>query len=183
MALAAHTDPSTVSTLAPSLDPAVFRDAMSRLAGGVAIAACWDGPTPRGLLVSSLIALSTEPPRVLFCVRKASSSHDAFLRAGTVSVSILAEDDRDEAERFSTSHRAAERFASAAWRLRQGVEPPTYRNALIGLSGLVGQRLDAGTHSVLVLDVSESSIRAAAPLVYFDRRFRGLRDLAPHGIA
>jgi flavin reductase len=151
-----------------------FRDAMSRLAGGVAVAACWDGAVPRGLLISSICALSTEPPRVLFCVRKASSSHNALLRADRCGVAVLGEHDRAEADRFSRADLADERFDAARWSLEPHT-PPRHRAPLIGLEGPIGHRIDAGTHTIFILNVREVRSTADRPLVYFDRDYRGLR--------
>lgn len=148
---------------------------MSRLAGGVSIVSCWDGDTPKGLLISSLIALSTEPPRVLFCVGKEASSHAAMAMASTCSITILSEDDQQEAERFSATARTGERFSAANWNLSTDA-PPTFRNALVTLSGDISQRHDTGTHTVVILTVTKSVRRSAAPLIYYDRAFRGLRD-------
>ncbi len=154
-------------------DPDLFRDAMARLASGVAIAACWDGQTPRGLLVSSITALSTEPARVLFCVRQAAASHSALLRAKQCSLAILAEDDLDEAARFSSASRSGERFDTTVWRLVTDA-PPQHRAPLTALTGRIGARINAGTHTIFVLDVETVTARRGEPLVYFDRAFRGL---------
>jgi len=161
-----------VVRLWPPADPAAFRDGLARLASGVAVAACWSEGRPRGLLVSSLTGLSTEPPRVLFCVRKSSASHDALLAADAISLSILTPDHAAEAERFSRTDLAAERFGQA-WRLRP-MEPPALTDALASLSGPVHCRIDAGTHTVLILDVSVTQSRDAAPLIYFGRAFEVL---------
>ena len=161
------------SDLASAPDAGVFRDAMARLASGVAIAACWDGQTPRGLLVSSITALSTEPARVLFCVRQASASHSALLRARQCSVAILAQDDLDEAERFSRAERTPERFDPQVWSLTPD-GPPQHRAPLIALTGQIGVRIDAGTHTIFVLNVQAVATKHGEPLVYFDRGFRGL---------
>lgn len=161
-----------VVRLWPPADAAAFKDGLSRLASGVAVAACWSDGQPRGLLVNSLTGLSTEPPRVLFCIRKAASSHDALLVADAVSLSILTPDHTAEAERFSRADLAHERFGDA-WRLGS-VEPPALTDALVTLSGPVHCRIDAGTHTVFILDVSTARSRDAAPLVYFDRGFEGL---------
>ena len=159
------------STDAP--DTAAFRDAMAQLAGGLAVVAVLDHGAPRGLLVSSLTSLSIEPPRVLFCVGKAAASHAALLRADRCSLAILGHDDVEEARRFSSRSRAAERFSREAWHLRSG-EPPQYADALVSLTGCIGNRMDVGSHSVFVLDVKEIRRRDGEPLVYFGRSFRTL---------
>lgn len=159
------------------LDLDLFRDAMSRLAGGVAVAACWDGEAPKGLLVSSITALSVEPPRVLFCVRKQASSHNPLLKSRECSLSILSEEDQEDAERFSRVDRTGERFDPALWSLDRR-QPPRRLSAMIGLSGRLSHRIDARTHTIFILDVERVETREGAPLVYFERAFRGLRPKA-----
>ena len=113
-----------------------FKDAMARLAVGVGVAACWgaDG-APVGLLVSSIAAVSAEPPRILFCCcRKTVRSHNALFRARRISLNILSESDRAEAERFSSAERAIERFDPSVWSLQPDA-PPRHRSALVGLTG------------------------------------------------
>jgi flavin reductase len=168
---------SQVAEPGDALSSEAFRDAAAQLAGGVGIAACWDGAAPVGLLVSSIAVLSVEPPRVLFCVRKAARSHEALFRADRCSLNILAEGDRAEAERFSTATRTHERFSALDWRLEPQAAP-SYRAALACLSGAISHRMDAGTHTVFVLAADRADVRDANPLVYFDRRFAGLRALA-----
>jgi len=157
-------------------DAVRFRDAMARMASGVAVVACMDGNRPRGLLVSSMTSLSIEPPRMLFCVRKAAGSHDALVRARRCSLSVLSDADADEANRFSTAMPAADRFGSGAWRLEAG-RPPVHSGAMISLTGVISQRTDAGSHSVFFLDIETIETprpRAAGPLIYFGRAFRTL---------
>ena len=172
--MTAHLLPHPAS--AQALDSQDFRNAMSRLAGGVGVAACWNGEEPAGLLVSSIAVLSVEPARVLFCVQKTARSHDALFRARRCSLNLLAERDRAEAERYSKAERSSERFDLGRWSLDPAA-PPRHRSALVGLTGAIGHRMDAGTHTVFVLNVSEAEVQDAGPLVYFDRGYAGLRPL------
>lgn len=153
-----------------------FRDAMARLAGGVGVVACWNGEAPAGLLVSSIAALSAEPPRVLFCVQKTARSHEALFRSRQCSLNILAEADVDEARRFSDSARTSERFEAGRWVLDPAV-PPRCLTALSSVSGTISHRMDAGSHTVFVLNVREARSRDAEPLVYFNRAYAGLQPL------
>jgi flavin reductase (DIM6/NTAB) family NADH-FMN oxidoreductase RutF len=154
-------------------DAARFRDAMARLAGGVAIVACLDHGQPRGLLVSSLTSLSTEPPRMLFCVRKAAGSHSALHRADRCSLSVLSDQQGEEAARFSNPALGAQRFTSPDWRVAPG-DPPLHAGAVIAMMGRIGQRTDAGSHTVFFFDVETIETSPASPLIYFERRFRSL---------
>ena len=173
---AAHTPPDLdagqVVRLWPPAEAAAFRDGLARLASGVAVVACWSNGRPRGLLVSSLTGLSTEPPRILFCVRKAAPPHQALIGADAVSLSILSDGHRHEAERFSRSELAEQRFGPK-WRLdpRSAAKLP---DALVSLAGPVHCRIDAGTHTVFILDVSVATAQPGAPLVYFERAYEAL---------
>ena len=63
------------------------------------------------------------------------------------------------------------------WRLEG--EAPIYARALVGLTGAVSGLADAGSHSVLFLDIETVETSNAAPLIYFDRTFRSLGPAAP----
>jgi flavin reductase len=162
-----------VVRLWPPADPDAFRGGLAKLASGVAVVACWADGKPRGLLVSSLTGLSTEPPRLLFCVRKAAAAHGPLLRAEAIGVSLLHSDDRQEALRFCSSELAAERFAAERWRLDLHA-PPIRAEALATFTGPVCSRIDAGSHTVFILDASRVDVRQAEPLVYFERGFRDI---------
>lgn len=166
-------DVCDVVRLWPPVDEVAFREGLAKLASGVAIVACSTPDGPRGLLVSSLTGLSSDPPRILFCVRKAAGAHQALLGAEAVSLSVLAAADTREAERFSRSDLAAERFDPAVWSLA-AQSPPEYGAAMVSLSGPICCRIDAASHTIFILDVSSARARQGDPLVYFERGFRGL---------
>ncbi|MDB5482266.1 MAG: flavin reductase domain protein FMN-binding [Caulobacteraceae bacterium] len=165
-----------VASVRDFVGAARFREAMARLAGGVSIVACLDRGEPRGLLVSSLTSLSTDPPRLLFCVRQLASTHDPLLRADRCSLSVLTEDDVDEAERFSRPDPAGARFTTPGWRIPEG-GPPRFDSALISVCGSISRRIDAGSHSIFILDVEAVESRDAGPLVYFDRGYAAVDRL------
>lgn len=147
-----------------------FKEVLAHLAGGVAIISCWDGDTPRGLLVSSITGLSVEPPRFLFCVRKEAGCHDALAAAAECGVTLLSADDQDEAWRYASSARASERFSPERWRLSQEA-PPTYLGGLARAHCVIDSVADAGTHSILIVTAKESTLSPARPLVAWNRGF------------
>ena len=159
--------------LNPLPDGGAFKNAMARLTGAVAVAACSQGGRPHGLLVSSLIALSVEPPRVLFCIRKAAGAHGALLSADKISLAVLGEAHLDEAEVFTAQDRVEERFLSSLWRHEPGA-PPQLDGALVRLEGAIYQRICVGTHTIFIVNVERSSHADGDPLLYVDREFRTL---------
>jgi flavin reductase len=153
---------------APPVDPGAFKDALARLASGVAIISCWDGASPRGLLVSSITGLSVDPPRFLFCIRKEASSHDALLAAGACGVAILSARDEEEALRFATPSRASERFADPRWDLALG-DAPRLRAGLTSAVCVIDATIDAGGHTIVLVTARHCTTRPGDPLVAFDR--------------
>ena len=164
-------DAALLETPASAWNEFRFREAAARLAGGLAIAACDDGGAPAGALIDQVTVLSTSPPRLLFCVAKTDPAHDTLLRAAQCSLTFLAQQDVAEARRFGEGR--ADRFLSAEWRLSPG-EPPQYQSGVASLNGAVAQRLDAGTHSALIVHVTVQAIGEGEPLVQFRRRLRRL---------
>jgi flavin reductase len=157
----------------PPIDPEAFKDALARLASGVAIISCWDDGAPRGLLVSSITGLSVDPPRFLFCVRKEASSHDALVRAGHCSVAVLAEGCEAEALRFSSSSLSHERFHPSSWRLAEDA-PPTYQAGLSVATCRIDQATDAGSHTVFIVTAHAVRTAPGQPLVAYARAFQRL---------
>jgi flavin reductase len=151
----------------------MFKDALARLASGVAIISCWDGSTPRGLLVSSITGLSVDPPRFLFCVRKEASSHDALLAAGACGIAILAADDEAEALRFASPTQAGERFTDPRWDLTRP-DAPRLRSGLTSAVCVIDQAIDTGGHTIVLASATQATIRPGAPLVAYDRALRTL---------
>jgi flavin reductase len=160
-----------------------FSEAMARLAAGVAIVSCWDGSDAKGLLIPSITPLSTAPPRILFCIAKASPEHGAVLAADRVGVAILGEAHRRQAEHFGETARPAERFDRDHWAL-DPQSPPRHRRPLVGLDGVISHRLDAGTDTLFIVQIMEVRIHPGPPLVYYEHGFRRLHgpdvdDLIP----
>lgn len=161
----------------PPIDLVAFKDALARLASGVAIISCWDDETPRGLLVSSITGLSVEPPRFLFCVRKEASSHDALLAAGACGIAILADGDEAEALRFASPAQAHERFTDERWDLARSLAKsgaPRLHAGLTSAACVIDQAIDAGGHTIVVVTATHVTVRSGAPLVAYDRAFRAL---------
>ncbi len=160
---------------AASAQPQRFKEALAHLASGVAIISCWDDATPRGLLVSSITGLSADPPRFLFCVRKEAASHDALIAAETCAIAILSAQDKEEAWRFSSSARSLERFAPSRWTLNPQ-RPPAYLGGLSRALCRIDSRIDAQTHSILIVTALELDLElGAAPLVACARDLHDLK--------
>ena len=113
MSESATTEKITTSTIgAPE-----FRSAMRQLAGGISVITVGDGNHRSGLTVTSVSSLSAEPPVVIFCISRASSSWPILNRSRVFAVNVLAPEHIDIAERFSgkRGEKGSERYADATW--------------------------------------------------------------------
>lgn len=150
-----------------------FKAALAKLASGVAIVACWDGVAPRGVLVSSLIGLSVSPPRMLFSVRHDASAHFGLLKSGCCTATILADSDRGDAELFSASATAEQRFASSRWDLTDSFAP-RFAGGIVAFDLRVEKRIRAESHTIFIARAASREGGDGAPLVYFERQLHAL---------
>jgi flavin reductase (DIM6/NTAB) family NADH-FMN oxidoreductase RutF len=78
-----------------------FTGAMRALVGNCSVLTVGEGEDSTGLVVTSAISLSAEPPLLLACVNRSSSSWPMFGRYGRFGWSSLGAGHQGVAERFS----------------------------------------------------------------------------------
>jgi flavin reductase ActVB len=71
-------------------DSAAFRDAMSELAGGVALVTCRVDGRPWGTTVTAFQSVSVEPPTVLVSLGSGTRAAAAIAEGGCFGISVLA---------------------------------------------------------------------------------------------
>ena len=145
---------------------------MSRLPTGVTVVCARVGEDTQGLTVGAFCSLSLEPPLVLICVRKAGSSHDFILRAGSFSVSILGEGQEWVAQRFADESIAPPERLDGVETVHRATGAPV----LLDSAGWVDCELVAthpgGDHSIFVGAIHAGGFDPErAPLVFFDRKY------------
>ena len=169
---------STVAAERPPSAPVDrFRDAVSRLAGGVGVIATVD-PVGRdcGITVTAVSSVSLEPPLILTCVRRGGFIHDALLVADGLALTLLA-DDQTNLARYAARHRhPGDRDDFSAWPSRRG----DASGALVFTGGVSAVEcvpydlVDAGDHTVAIGRVVGIPVDLVGeqPLVYVDRGYR-----------
>ncbi len=89
------------SSLAAAVDPARFREAMSRVGAAVHIITT-DGPAGLGgFTASAVTSITVEPPMMLFCVSKASRSATKVMDNGVFCINTLARADQQLSDVFA----------------------------------------------------------------------------------
>jgi 3-hydroxy-9,10-secoandrosta-1,3,5(10)-triene-9,17-dione monooxygenase reductase component len=133
------------------LDPATYRTVLGHFATGVALITAQDGE-PVGMACNSFTSVSLEPPLVLFCAAKSSSTWPRIQRAGKWAANFLAEDGEEVCRLFA--EKGADRFAHVAFTIgRSGA--PILDHALAFVDCATVAEHDAGDHLIVVGEVLE----------------------------
>lgn len=154
-----------------SVDPAALREVLGTFASGITVvaAAGADG-RPAGLACQSFASLSLDPPLVLLCVGRSSSSWPAVREAGgRFGVSILAEEQRAVCEALGRPgpRQGAEKFDGVPWEPSPG-GAVHIRGALATLDCALDTVHEAGDHYLVTARVLALAARdEGSPLLYF----------------
>lgn len=139
---------------------------MGRYPTGVTVVTARDADgEPLGLTVNSFTSVSLDPPLVLVCVDRGSSSHDGLLHADTFGVSVLAAGQHLLAHRFAAEE-PRRRFQDVTW--RDGPHGnPILEDAVAWLECAAHEVHEGGDHSILLGRVLASGVEAGEALVFY----------------
>ena len=149
---------------------------MRGFAGACSLITLGDGDQATGLVVTSGVSLTAEPPMVLACVNRASSSWPLLAKLGRFGWSALGSGDQAVAMRFSgmSGVQGPARYDGADWVTEAGVR--TLRDAPVAFVCGLEEMIDRGTHSIVigrVMSIYTNPGRGA--LVYWNGVYRGLQ--------
>jgi flavin reductase (DIM6/NTAB) family NADH-FMN oxidoreductase RutF len=166
----------TMSGATPAADGAAFRHAMREFANGVALITTASGSVRAGCTATSFCSLSLEPPTLIVCMARTSSTL-AMLRATRgFGVSVIAGAHGTLADRFSgrNGEKGAARFAGAEW-ITLATGAPLLRDALAAMDCTVEEILERHTHAIVIGHVAAVHRGAgAAALVHWRGRYQPL---------
>ena len=155
--------PSAPRPLTP--DAATYRTVLGHFATGVVIVTAIDGDEPVGMACNSFTSVSLEPPLVLFCAAKNSSTWPRIETSGTWAANILDEDGEEVCRLFA--QKGADRFARIAYTPgRTG--SPILEDALAFVDCETIDKHDAGDHVIVVGRVVELGYQhEGKPLLFY----------------
>jgi flavin reductase (DIM6/NTAB) family NADH-FMN oxidoreductase RutF len=155
-----------------------FRDAMRNFVGNVSVLTAGTGDERSGLVVTSAISLSADPPLLLACVNRNSSTWPLIERYGCFGWSVLGAGHQAIAERFTGfgGAKGPERYAGASWvTARTGAS--LLEDAVVGIDCTVEEMIDRATHSIIIGRVQQIRTRPGqGAMIYWNGAFRGLAD-------
>ena len=157
-----------------------FKLGMRSLAGAVSIITSSHSGRRYGMTATAVCSATADPPTVLACVNRSTTTHDALVKSGVFCVNVLRDEDRELSGLFSGAHKGEARFRAELW-TRLATGSPVLLSALVAFDCRVVKRLAHGTHSVLLGEVEQLLIgRKGKPLLYADGQYAKLASLA-HG--
>ncbi|MFD7297075.1 flavin reductase family protein [Streptomyces sp. NPDC059897] len=160
------------TTVAPPVDAGEYRDTLSRFASGVTVVAGLDeAGAPAGLACQSFTSLSLDPPLVLVCVARTSTSWARIAPAGRFGVSVLAEDQRALCRTLGS--RAPDKFAGLDWHTGRDGGSVLVDGALAHLECQLERTVDGGDHEIVIGRVTSLTTPRAdgRPLLFFRSAF------------
>lgn len=107
-------DDASRTTSLRSFDAADFRSVLGHFPTGVVVVTAMAGAEPTGFSLAAFTSLSLEPPLVLLCPGRQSTSWPRIHESGKLCVNVLAADQQDLCRLFATTGR--DKFVGVAWR-------------------------------------------------------------------
>ncbi len=155
--------PSGPRPLAP--DDSTYRTVLGHFATGVVLVTAVDGGEPVGMACNSFTSVSLEPPLVLFCAAKSSSTWPRIQASGKWAANFLDDDGEEICRLFA--QKGADRFAHISY-VPGRTGSPIVEDALAFVDCETAEEHDAGDHVIVVGRVIELGYKPEGkPLLFY----------------
>lgn len=160
------------------IDPGHFRKVLAHLPTGVTVIAAHGEDGPVGMAANSVTSVSLDPPLILFCPAKTSSTWPKIRDAGSFCVNIMAGHHEDVTRQFAA--READRFSGVDYSNRPS--GPALTDAVAWIECTIDHEHEAGDHTIVVARVVaiEAAPTGGEPLVFFRGNYGSF--LAPSAV-
>ncbi len=158
------------------VDPARFRDAMSRVAAAVHIVATGGPAGLAGITATAVTSITVEPPMMLFCINKTSPSAARLIENGVFCINTLAPSHEPLSNIFAGrgDQRLDERFTTGEWtKLTTGA--PALKGAVAAFDCRLVEAKEVSTHFIIIGAVEAVDFGPEGEsLAYVHRKYRAL---------
>jgi flavin reductase (DIM6/NTAB) family NADH-FMN oxidoreductase RutF len=143
-----------------------LRAVMTCVPTGVTVVGTRDpeGGKPLGLTVSSFTSVALDPPLLLVCIARSSSSHDRLIASGKFAISVLSAQQEDVARRFARPPSEGRFDEFPWWPAPSG--NPVLEGATAWVDCEVGETMRAGDHTIIVARALACGTSDAPALVH-----------------
>jgi 3-hydroxy-9,10-secoandrosta-1,3,5(10)-triene-9,17-dione monooxygenase reductase component len=153
-------------SIAPPISPEHFRTVLGHFCSGITVVTATDGQGPVGMTAQSFSSLSLDPPLVLFCPGKSSSSWPRIHAVGSFCINVLAEDQEELCRAFACS--GADKFAGVGYTAAPHTGAPLLTGALAWMDCRLEAVHDGGDHEIAVGRALDLGARdSGRPLLFY----------------
>jgi 3-hydroxy-9,10-secoandrosta-1,3,5(10)-triene-9,17-dione monooxygenase reductase component len=159
--------------------------ALGRFASGVVAVTGKSGGQPCGLTIQSFASVSLEPPMILICPARKSTSWPAIAESGTFCVNVLQANQQSVCNSLAKS--GGNKFGDITWMPSSNHSNPIVSGAAVWFDCTIHSVSDGGDHHVVLGRVVESGSDAEdpEPLIFHASQFTTLiqdrvTDLIPN---
>lgn len=155
--------------------PDTFRIVMGQFCSGVTVVTAMGPTAPVGFTCQAFSSLSLDPPRIVLCVSRTSTSWPSIRSRGSFCVNVLAQQQHALSERFARS--GGDKFRNVAWASSPD-GAPRLAEATAWIDCQLHAEYDGGDHLVVIGDVSrlEAPTEPREPLLYYRGRYTRIAD-------
>lgn len=147
-----------------STNAAEYKEVLGQFCTGVTVITSIHRYEPVGFTCQSFSALAMEPPLILLCPQKHSTSWPRIRETGAFVVNVLAADQRWISNNFAKS--GADKFAGVEWSTTTR-EMPAIDGSLAWLECKMIEEIDAGDHTIVVGAIHEFGLgKNSDPLLF-----------------
>jgi flavin reductase (DIM6/NTAB) family NADH-FMN oxidoreductase RutF len=147
-----------------------FRSILGHFATGVAVVTAFDGSEPIGMTVQSFCSLSLDPPLILLCPARTSTTWPRIEARKKLCINLLAENQEHLARQFARS--GTDKFAGVEWSPTATTNSPLLEGSLAWLDCELTAVHAGGDHIVAICTVLDLSARSdLRPLIFFKSGF------------
>jgi len=135
---------------------------------GVTVVSTMDEGKARGLAVNAYCSISFDPPLVMVCIQRSSSTWPALFSATHLGVNVISNKQLDVVSVFASKH--PDKFSQIEWTAGPHGSPLIPGSAAM-LEAEIRERFQAKTHTIFVCRVRHAQVNDVAPMVYKAGRF------------
>ena len=153
-----------------------FKQVMGAFCSGVVIVTGMDGERPLGVTAQSFTSLSLDPPLILFCPARTSTTWPDLERTGRFCINILGAHQEHLGRQFARS--GGDKFAGIPWE-RSPKGCPRLAGSIAFVDCTVADIHEAGDHFIVVGRVEDLGVgQPRDPLLFYQGAFRRIHPLA-----
>ena len=151
--------------MSASFDVEEFKHVVSHFATGVVIVTGNENGGLVGFAAQSFVSLSIEPPLILFCPQKTSTSWPRIRQLGSFCINVLSEEQGSISDAFAVAGKVPE----IEWHADSETGTPHLEGVIATIDCVLDKEHDAGDHMIVVGRVVNLKDERSdlGPLLYF----------------